>query len=191
MKRGWVSLVIGVAVIALAACGDGKITPTVTPTVTQRTGTTSAGLIPDLSALGFTKTAEERDPAAQAGQDARRALYERSAAPKMSARVDIVVLADEAAAKVQFAAVSEALKNPPADLFGGTSTPKDTPPITGLGTESRSFVTSRPDAQSNIVWTDAYRSGRVVLIVQLLMPSTEQAQPQRTAIGQAILSKIN
>ncbi len=181
---------LAVAAVSLAACGDGKDRPASTPTVTQRAALTATALIPDLGAHGFTKTAEERDPAAQPGQDARRALYEHAAAPKMSVRVDIVVLADEAAAKAQFASVSEALKNPPPDLFGGTSTPRDTPPIAGLGTESRSFVTSRPDAQSNVVWTDAYRSGRVVMIVQILMPATEQGPPQRTAIAQAVLSKI-
>ena len=151
---------------------------------------TAAALIPDLTALGYTKTGDERDPAAQAGQDARRALYEKQTAPKSSVRVDIVVLTDEAAATKQFVAVSEALKNPPKDLFGGASTPRDSTPIAGLGAQSRSYVTAQPDGNSNLVWTDAYRSGRVVFIVQLLLLTTEQAPPVRTNVAQAILSKI-
>ena len=176
------------ALAVTAACGDGS--ESATPVAATQQALTATALIPDLSAFGYAKVGDERDPAAQAGQDARRALYERTTATKSSVRVDVVVLADEAAAIKQFAAVSEALKNPPADIFEGKSVPKDSTPIAGVGAQSRSFVTAQPDKDSNLVWTDAYRSGRVVFIVQLLLQTTEQAPPVRTNVAQAIRSKI-
>jgi hypothetical protein len=177
-----------VATTALVACGDGS--EPATPTTSPPQALSAGALIPDLTQLGYTKTGDERDPAAQAGQDARRALYEKAAAPKSSVRVDVVVLTDEAAAIKQFAAVSEALKNPPADIFEGKSVPKDSTPIAGLGAQSRSFVTAQPDKDSNLVWTDAYRSGRVVIIIQVLLKTSELAPPLRTSIAQAVLAKI-
>lgn len=180
---------IAAVAVAVTACGNGKTSATPTPVTKQ--SLTATALIPDLAAFGYAKTADERDPAAQAGQDARRALYEKQSSPKSSVRVDVVVLTDEAAATKQFTAVSEALKNPPADIFEGKSTPRDSTPVAGLGAQSRSFVTAQPDGNSNLVWTDAYRSGRVVFIVQLLLQTTEQAAPLRADIARAVLSKIN
>ncbi len=177
--------------VLTAACGDGGDDDGASPTNPPGGATvTAGGLIPDLAALGFTKTADERDPAAQPGQDVRRALYEKASPPRMAVRVDIAVLPTDALATTQFGSQSEALKNPPPDLFGGTSTPRDSTPIAGVGDQSRSFVTSKPDAQSNLVYTDLYRAGRVVFIVQVLMPSAENAAATRTAVAQAVLAKV-
>lgn len=165
-----------------AGCGGSSPAASPTPAIT------AAGLIPDLTGLGFAIGQSERDPAAQPGQDAHRALFQQSAAPQMGARVDVTVLNDVAAATAQWETISLALKNPPPDLFGASSSQKDTT-ATNLGDQSRAYMTARPDSNGTQVWTDIYRFGRVVAIVQVLSRSEPKAQKARVAIAEKILAK--
>lgn len=144
--------------------------------------------MPDLSSLGFTLGQSERDPAAQPGQDAHRALYQQPAAPQMSARVDITVLGTQADATKQWETLSQALRNPPPDVFGSTSTQKDAPP-TNAGDQSKAYVTAKPDTNGAQVWTDVYRFGRAVAVVQVLSRNEPEAQKARTGIAEKIREK--
>lgn len=130
----------------------------------------------------------ERDPAALPGQDAHRALFQQRAAPQMGARIDISVAATEADAIKLWESTSQALRNPPPDLFGSTSTQKDAT-ATNIGNQSKAYVTAKPDTNGTQVWTDVYRFGRVMAIVQVLSRNEAEAQKARTGIAQKILEK--
>ena len=127
----------------------------------------------------------ERDPAAQAGQDAHRALFQQTAAPQMGARVDVTVLKDHATATNQWETLSQALRNPPPDLFGGSSSQKDAP-ATNIGDQSKAYIPAKPDTNGTQVWTDVYRFGRSVVIVQVLSRNEVEAQKARIAIAEKI-----
>ncbi|MBA4180674.1 MAG: hypothetical protein C0506_08820 [Anaerolinea sp.] len=173
-----------------AGCGDGSDGSASTAAVgpEQPQALTAADLIPDLAALGFTKGQSERDPAALPGQDAHRALYQQQAAPQMAARVDITVLPSAADATKQWETLSQAMRNPPPDLFGGNSTQKDTA-ATNVGDQSKAYVTAKPDTNGAQVWTDVYRFGRAVAVVQVLSRNEAEGQKARTAIAGKILEK--
>lgn len=150
---------------------------------------TAAGLIPDLTSLGFTIGQSERDPAAQPGQDAHRALFQQTAAPQMGARIDITILKDAAAATTHWGTLSQALRNPPPDLFGGNSSQKDAP-ATDVGDQSKAYITAKPDGEGTQVWTDVYRFGRSVAIVQVLSRDEGAAQKARLMIAEKIRDKV-
>lgn len=150
--------------------------------------TTAKDLIPNLIALGFSPGPSERDPGALAGQDAHRALFQQQAGAKLGARVDATLHPDAATATSQYATLSEALRNPPPDLFGGESTQKDAE-ATGIGDASKAYVTANPDKDGNRVWTDVYRFNRAVAIVQVLGTSEAEALKARKAIAQLIAAK--
>lgn len=178
------------AVVA-AGCGsgsDGGSKAASTSGGDQRQALTAANVIPDLAPLGFTKGQSERDPAALPGQDAHRALYQQQAAPQMAARVDVTVLPSDADAIKQWETLSQALRNPPPDLFGGSSTQKDAP-ATNVGDQSKAYVTAKPDTNGTLVWTDVYRFGRVVSVVQVLSRNEPEALKARTSIAEKIRAK--
>jgi len=178
----------------LAGCGDGDDNNA--PDSTQAGGAQASGakatraveLIPDLVPLGFLADPSERDPAAVAGQDAHRALFQQQAGAKLGARVDATLHADVATATSQYATLSEALRKPPPDLFGGASTQADAE-ATGIGDQSKAYVTAQPDKDGNRVWTDVYRFGRSVVIVQVLGTSEPEALKARRSIAQLIAAK--
>lgn len=179
-------------VVLAAACGDGKSTPAATSAATPTTSQkplTAVALVPDLTSLGFTLGQSERDPAALPGQDAHRALYQQSAAPQMSARVDIAVLSTVADATKQWETLSQALRNPPPDVFGSTSTQKDAPVI-NAGDQSKAYMTAKPDTNGTQVWTDVYRFGRVVTVIQVLSRNEAEAQKARAGIAEKIRAEV-
>jgi hypothetical protein len=194
-------IVLGLGLLGagLAGCGDGAEdnntgtpTPAATATrgpVTIAPGRKSSDLIPDLSALGYRRIQQEADPGALAqGQDGHRALYQKGTTNE-AALVYVLLLKDDAAAQGDFPVRSAALKNPPPDFVGGAATYSDaTPP--NVGDERRGYVTASADSQGFKVWNDIYRFGRVVAIVQVLGPGTNEQLPAREAIAKALQASL-
>ncbi len=106
----------------------------------------------------------------------------------MGARVYITVLPAEADAIKQWETTSQALRNPPPDLFGAASTQKDATPTT-VGDQSKAYMTAKPDSSGTLVWTDVYRFGRVITVVQVLSRNEPEAQKARIAIAEKVREK--
>jgi hypothetical protein len=175
--------------IALSACGDDPPKTVANVTVTGVAGTPAAKhaveLMPDLSSLGFTAAGVQRPTASTNFQDVAIQQYTKTGAPPMGARVEISVLEDAATATQRFSVLSEALRNPPPDLFGPDSQQNDTA-TTGVGDQGKSFKTAKPDAQGNYVWSDSYRFKNAFVIVYLLSNDDAAALKMRTSIAQQI-----
>ncbi len=77
-------------------------------------------------------------------------------------------------ATTQFNTIADALRNPPPDLFGPGTTQADGAPVYQAG-QSRSYVTSKPDAQGNLVYTDAHRFERAVVILYVISNDPAEA----------------
>ncbi len=103
----------------------------------------------------------------------------------MGAKIEATVLSDAAAATAQWTSISTALRNPPPDLLGASSSQKDTT-ATNVGDQSKAYITAKPDPQGNQVWTDVYRFGRSVVVVQVLSKDEPAAQKARVAIAERI-----
>lgn len=146
-----------------AACGDDDDS--------QRTDTaaTSAELVPDLKDIGFTVAQSGKAQGSTTGQDAHTAIFAGAGGKVSSVRVDINLHPTSDAATTQFAAISEALKNPPPDLFGPNAKQQDGTPVLQTD-QSRSYKTATPDSQGLRVFTDAYRMGRAVVIIYVIGP---------------------
>ncbi|MCL4242759.1 MAG: hypothetical protein KJ048_15520 [Dehalococcoidia bacterium] len=174
----------GLAALALAfgpACGDDDDTA---PADAGGTPTTAADLLPDLSADGFALVETGRVPGAAESQDAHFAIYAKQGAISQ-ARVEVNMHSTPDAATDQFNAISEALRNPPPDLFGPNATQADSQAVF-QGDQSRSYVTTKPDGQGNLVYTDAYRFGRAVVIVYLISNDPAAAAEARKDIAEKI-----
>ena len=141
--------------------------------------------MPDLAALGLRLVSQQRDPAAQPGQDAHRALYQKDTAPKLSARVDTQVLPDNGQAMQVWGIKAEAMRNPPPDFIGASATFVVAAPA-AAGDQARAYVTSKADSQGNLVWTEVYRFGRAVVIVQVLGTDVPETARARATIAQTI-----
>lgn len=92
------------------------------------------------------------------------------------------------AAAAQFGPIAEALRNPPPDIFGPNATQSDGTPVF-QSDEVRSYVTARPDVQGNLVYSDAYRMGRLVAIVYTLGNDREATARARETIARALAEK--
>lgn len=148
---------------------------------------TAADLLPDLSASGFSLVQSGRVPAAAESQDANFAIYARQGAVSQ-ARVEVNMHPTPDAAAAQFGAIAEALRNPPPDLFGPNATQTDNEAIFQAD-QSRSYVTTKPDGQGNLVYTDAYRFGRAVVIVYVIGNDQQAASETRQDIAEQIAKK--
>jgi hypothetical protein len=87
---------------------------------------------------------------------------------------------------MRYATLAVALENPPPEFFGGNAQQIETEALE-FGNERRSFVTAEPDDAGNLIWTDIYRAGRAIAIIQLLIQESEDAEGGRRAIAEAVL----
>jgi hypothetical protein len=158
------------AVVVVAACGgDGD--------------RTARDYIPELSGQGLALLEQGRDPFAPETVDVWRAHYQSN--DGRAAIVLVYVEADEATAAIQYATLAEALRHPPPEFFGANAEQVETDVI-ALGDEQRAFVTATADNAGNLVWTDIYRSGAAIAIIQLLAAG-EDATEARQSIARAVL----
>jgi hypothetical protein len=141
--------------------------------------------MPDLTDLGFTAAGVQKPAASTNFQDVAIQQYSKTSFPPMGARVEISVLADKDIATTQFGVLSEALRNPPPDLFGPDSQQNDAA-TTGIGDQTKAFKTAKPDGQGNFVWSDSYRFKNTFVIVYVLSNNDAEALKVRTAIAQHI-----
>ncbi len=175
---------------AFTACGggdddDGDTNGDVN-TGGGNTNLVAAELMPDLTALGMTLAEQQADAGAAAfGVDRHRARY--SGDP--SALVQVTVLKNEEDATTEFNASVTALKNPPVEFVGAGVPQADITPV-GNAELAKGYVTSRGDQQGNLVWTDIYRFGRVVAIVQILGRDSGDIVETRKAVAEAIEAKV-
>lgn len=191
---------LGLALLSgvFGSCGgddDAPNSATVSPSAATPAGsaasTAPAGFkaqdaAPDLAPLGYTVSRQGKDPGA-GSQDVYRVLFGK--ANGRSAMTVLYAFPDETIAKSQFTALSTALKNPPPDFVGSKATFIDStsPPV---GDQQKAYVTQIPDGQGNKVWSDIYRIGRLVAIVQLLDEGKSEQLDLRFQIGQKIAAKV-
>lgn len=154
----------------LAACGDGADADP-TPTASGQTNTTddrftAADLIPDLTSDGFARQESGRVQGATTDQDAHYAIF-TGTGTIAAVRLEVNMHATDEEASAQFNALADALRNPPPDLFGPNATQGDGVPV-HQADQSRSYQTTKPDATGNLVYTDAHRFDRAVVILYVI-----------------------
>lgn len=167
-----------------AACGGGgdDPEPTAAASVAPASTYTAESLLPSLDDLGFQQAQKQQDPAAAlAGQDSFGAIY----TGKYSIQVRITVVGDEKTARSQFDNLAVALRNPPREFVGAGVPQADNPPVVPGGL-SKGYVTSKPDGNGRLVWTDVSQFGRAIVIVQVLGKDGNDVVGLRTAINQRI-----
>jgi hypothetical protein len=174
-----------------SACGSGSDSNKSTgsePAVTIPADRKAKDLLPDLTSLGYKIALQEADPGAQlTGQDAYRAIYQKGAGPQ-SALVYLLLFPDTQTAQKEFATRATALKNPPPEFVGGATTFVDTA-SPRIGDEQKSYETSTKDNQGNRVWTDIYRMGRLVAVIQVLDSADSDQLQAREAIAKEVQAK--
>lgn len=175
LVRGWPSFpgfaLAAIGLISLLAVGCGG-----------SDSSAAQDMIPDLKDQGFQLAEQGKDPFAGPEIDTYRALYQ--ADDGRAAMVLIYVEDNATAAQARYASLSTALEHPPAEFFGADAEQSDAESI-AIGDEQRAFVTAQADQQGNLIWTDIYRSGRTIAIIQLLA-SGEDQQDLRRAIASAV-----
>ncbi len=179
---------------AFAGCGDGY--GEAKPAADGSTAAASTSqpkpakdVMPDLSAQGYRLVAQEADPGgALTGTDSWRAIFQKGQT-SAGTLVAIYGYKDAETAKKEFATKAAALKVPSSDFLGVATTFVDAP-SPQAGDERKSYVSEKPDSGGNRAWTDAYRIGRYVVIVQVL--DSAQGGEQlglRDSIAKAIVAK--
>lgn len=177
-----------VALAATTACGgdddDGS------DGGTSSAGKTAADLTPDLSSKGLTITQSGKAAGSTQNQDAFTAQFAGSTAAGkvVAARTDINLHPTVDAATQQYGAISEALRNPPPDLFGPNATQDDNTPVFQAD-QAKSYKTAKTDGNGTRVYTDAYRMGRAVVIVYVIGPDGAETDAVRKLAAQKINEK--
>ena len=153
----------------------------------------ASSLAADLDDLGFSVVDEGELPVKGAEIDSYRWLY---ADPEDETRQVLAIVwveEDAEMADVQFDLRQEMLRNPSAEFFGYGSTPgevTEAEPL-ALGEEQVSYVTAKADRHGNMIWTDMYKSGDVVFLVQVLGQFDVDHQPTRTLVAERILAEVD
>lgn len=175
---------LAAASLIFVSCGGGgdDDDPPPAETAAPSATYTAEGLLPDLSDLGLTKAEVQEDPVAKAaGQDSFGAIYTGN----YGVQVRVTVVGDEATARAQFDNLAVALRNPPAEFVGAGVPQADNPAVVPGGL-SKGYVTSKPDGNGRLVWTDVSLFGRAIVIVQVLGKDRGDVVELRTAIQQRI-----
>lgn len=92
------------------------------------------------------------------------------------------------AATQQYGPISEALRNPPPDLFGPNATQQDNSAVFQAD-QSKSYKTVKADGQGLRVFTDSYRMGRAVVIVYIIGPDGAETDAVRKLAAEQINAK--
>ncbi len=163
----------------LGACGDGDEASGSTGGSSSASQTKPAKeVMPDLTAPGGALT----------GTDSWRAIFQKG---ETSAGTLIAIYAygDAETAKREFVTKAAALRVPSSEFLGVQTKFVDAP-SPQAGDERKSYVSEKPDSGGNRAWTDAYRIGPYVVIVQLL--DSAQGGEQlglRDSIAKAVVAR--
>ena len=150
---------------------------------------TAKSLLPKLDGQGLEVAEEGRDPFAAPSQDTYRARYVAKDGSANAALVVLFVEADTAAAQATYASLAKLLENPPAEFFGADAEQTETDALQ-IGDDRRSFVTAQADSKGNLVWTDIYRKGRAITVVQVLTSQDTDHDALRLSVAEAILDRV-
>ncbi|MEO8538104.1 MAG: hypothetical protein ABI577_00065 [bacterium] len=151
-------------------------------------GKTAADLSPDLKSLGFTVAQSGKAAGSTQNQDAYTTQYAGSGGKVTAARTDINLHPSVDAATQQYNAISEALRNPPPDLFGANATQDDNTTLFKAD-QGKSYKTTKADSQGVRVFTDVYRMGRAVVIVYVIGADGADTDAVRKKAAEEISSK--
>lgn len=177
------------AALAVACGGDSNGSESAaTPAGTATAGPlAAAALVPKLDDLGYQLTQQGKEPAIIGDVDSALALYQKQGSPK-SVQVRVYVFPDAGNAEKQWAAYAEAFRNPPPDVLGTSAKNVDatSPQVAQL---RKSYVTAKPDGSGNNVWTDIYRQGRVVALVQVLDSASGDGMAVRKPVAERIFAR--
>ena len=175
----------------LAACGgDDDDTSGTVSNGSSSAAKTASDLTPDLSSKGLTITQSGKAAGSTQNQDAFTVQFSGAggSGKVAAARTDINLHPTVDAATAQYNAISEALRNPPPDLFGPNATQDDNTSIFQAD-QAKSYKTAKTDAQGLRVYTDAYRMGRAVVIVYVIGPDGADTDAVRKLAAQKINEK--
>ena len=176
----------GIIVAAVGCGGDDDDETGATATQPAATAGTPAvsveakSLVPKLEDLGFKLVEQTREPGLPENIDSAAAIY-RGEDLLQQVQIRIRVEPDEATAKQEFEQFAVLLKNPPKEFLGVEAkfVDADSPP---LGDERKSYKTAQPDGRGYSAWTDLYRQGRTVVLIQVVDNSPD-GQPVRYQTG--------
>ncbi len=123
------------------------------------------------------------------GQDQFRRAFARPEAPGRLAVVDVTVHETLEAATTAYALAAEQWGNPPPGVFTGIERFEETE-SPGVGDQQQSYVSTNVDGAGNRAWTDVYRAGNVVVIVQVLDEGNTDQLELRTEIARRTIENI-
>lgn len=173
---------MGIAGSVFAACDDddnGAATPT------KATTAKATDVLPTLADLGFSKNITGPS-LVTGGTDNAAAVYEKTTDPAAKVQVEVAMFPDVNAATDYFDKISEKLLNPSTVVFGPVAQQCDAlRPV--AGDRCKSYVTTAPDADGNLRWTDTYRMGRSVVVVFTLGKSIPDLMTMRNEIADRIM----
>jgi len=144
---------VACAALVMSACGGAEAK--------------AQDLIPDLTDQGLKLMEKGRDPYLPEEKDTYRAIFADRQDATRGVLTAVYVEDDEAGAVETFEVLKAALKNPPPVFFGGEAVQAEAPQLE-VGDQSMAWVTEQPDRNGRVIWTDLYRSGRTVLLTQVL-----------------------
>jgi len=146
-------------------------------------------IVPDLSSLGYKLVDEFAQPFNIPGQDNFRRAFVREANINRVALVDVTVHATLDAARTAYEQVAKQWGNPPPGIFTGIEGFDEAISPT-VGDEQQSYVSSNVDVAGNRAWTDVYRAGNVVFVIQLLDRGDSDQLDLRRQLAEEVVARI-
>ena len=115
-------------------------------------------------------------------------LFENASGAVKALRLEVALSANTNVATAQFNALSEALKNTPPDLFGGSTRQVDGTAV-HQADQSRSFQTDAPDAEGTLVFSDIHRFGRAIVIMYTIGPKGAETDAVRKQVAEMLSAR--
>jgi hypothetical protein len=157
--------------------------------------------MPSLADLGWSTLRIARDPLVPAGQDMARGEYQKPGPPLKMVVIRIYVPGSEEEARTIFGSVREAYRVVPLQALiqddpttlapgqAGAPANRAGEPL-AIGDEQAAYITARNDSQGNSVWTDVYRFGDAVAVIQLLESGATDQSSLRRDIARRIEANL-
>lgn len=167
------------------ACGDGNDPPATATADVQLAE--PADLVPDVGDLGYEAIPSSQGVIEGPGAKQYRADFQVPGEDSRKATFHIYTHEETAMAEETYERVRDGWLKPPPGSLGARDAENEPTEGPALGDERQSYQTTRTDTSGNRIWTDVYRFGTTVAVVQVLDKDSDDSQmPLRTDLASRV-----
>lgn len=146
--------------------------------------------MPDVSDLGYERLPTNGTVIAQPGAKILRNDYQVGDDATRKLTIYVYLYDELPVAQTTYGTLRNALKNPPPGSLGSQTAKQEDTTGPEMGDERHSYRVTEPDGSGNRIWSDIYRFGRVVYLIQVLDRDVDEQMELRTELVSRAAARV-